>query len=363
MKKISFSNKLLICCLIFISQILAAEETELRPYKLINADKLIVRKIKEEVVTNLKGNVHFFYGETEFYCDFADIFDKQKIVRMHGNVEVFDDSLSLFADEVDYFRETEKIFLEGNVFAQETHIDSTIRTFEADRVEYFRTEREFYAFDNVLSYDQRENIYGECGRLNYYLNENYGYLMLQPALRMHNQDSLSITAEKIEFFRDYDKVVATFDVKTSTAGFDINSDFLLYFAEEDKAVYLGDPFFYSDFADAEAMEFQVYFDQQKIIRAVLIDSCHVKFKTDETKEKRSWLKADRIDFTFNEGRITLCDATSNVDSYFHQEKTAKRDFAVNQSTGNRLLIKMSQDNKIDTIDMFQTVKGMYKFQK
>ena len=43
---------------------LLAEE-ELRPYKLINADKLTITKVEEEYITNLVGNVHFFYGETE----------------------------------------------------------------------------------------------------------------------------------------------------------------------------------------------------------------------------------------------------------------------------------------------------------
>ncbi|RLC54503.1 MAG: hypothetical protein DRH79_00130 [Candidatus Cloacimonadota bacterium] len=363
MMKISIYIRLLFLILFIFCFTLFAEQTDLRPYKLINADKLIVKKVNEEVVTNLIGKVHIFYGDTEFFADTADIFEKQNIARMWGNVQVFDDSLSLYADKIDYFRETEKLYLDGNVFAEEAHVDSTIRTFEADHVEYFRNEREFYALDNVFSYDQRENIQAECGRLNYYLNDGYGYLLVRPQLRLMDQDSLEISAEKIEYFKDYEKVVATFNVETVSGDFKINSDFLLYFADEEKAIYQGNPSFISDFADAIAMEFQIYFGEQKISRAMLLDSCQVKFKTENASEKNSWVSADQIEFDFEDGKITFCDAQFNVASYFHQEKTESRDFTINEATGVRLLINISEGNKIDTIDMHRAVQGMYKFKK
>jgi len=322
-----------------------------------------VQKVDGEIVTNLIGKVHFFYGDTEFFANTADIFEKQNIARLWGNVQVFDDSLSLYADKVDYFRETEKLFLDGNVFAEEAHTDSTIRTFEADHVEYFRNEREFFAVDNVYSYDERENIHGECGKLNYYLNDGYGYLMIQPKMRMIDQDSLSISAEKIEYYKDYKKVVATFNVKTVSGDFDINSDFLLYFADEEKAIYQGNPSFASDFADARAIEFHIYFAEQKMSKAVLKDSCDVRFKTENATEKNSWVTADQIEFGFSDGKISVCDARFNVHSYFHQEKTENRDFIINESTANQLLIYITENNNIDTIDMQKNVQGMYKFKK
>lgn len=363
MKMISIFNKLTFLILLFFCFLLKAEESKLQPYKLINANKLIVQKVNEEIVTNLIGKVHFFYGETEFFADTADLFEKQKIARLWGNVQVFDDTLALYADKVDYFRETEKLLLDGNVFAQESHADSTVRTFEADHVEYFRNEREFYALDNVISFDERENIFGECGKLNYYLNEGYGYLLIQPKMKLVGKDSLEISAEKIEYFKDFEKVVATFNVETVSGEFKLNSDFLLYFADEDKAIYQGNPIFSSDFADAKAIEFQVFFEEQKMTKAVLLDSCDVKFKTENAADKTSWVKADLIEFSLEDGKITFCDAQFNVSSYFYQEKTEKRDFTINEATGTRLLINILEGNKLDTIDMQKAVQGMYKFKK
>ena len=348
---------------LFLSLLLYSEGTELRPYRLINADKLIVRKVDEDYITNLIGNVHFFYGETEFFSDKADLFEQQKMTRLWGNVEVYDDTLSLFADKVDYFRETEKLFLKGDVFVKEVHQDSTVRTFEAERVEYFRIERELFANDNVRSFDERENLHGECGKLSYYMNDGYGYLMKEPVLKRVGEDSLQISAQKIEYLENYEKIIATFDVVTESNEFKITSDFLLYFSKEEKAIYLGEPKFYSDFGDASAVEFQIFFKEQKIETAILRDSCWVYFATEENAEKKSWITSNLMEFHFDMGSIKFCDAQGHVDSYFHQEKTDKRDLAINKATGDRLIITISEDNKIETIDMRQQVHGMYKFHK
>ena len=356
----SFALFLFSVLLTLIFQLNALEE--LRSYKLINADKLIINKMEGEYVTNLFGNVHFFYGETEFYSDKADIFELQKIVRMQGNVKVYEDTLSLIADKVDYFRKTERLLLRGNVLATETHSDSTIRTFEAEEVEYFRNSREFFANENVTTYDERENMYGTCGELKYFMNDGYGYLMKEPILSIADKDTLSISAEKIEYFEDYKKVAATFNVKTFSKDFLMTSDFLLYFADEEKAVYLGEPSFTSDLADAKAIEFRIFFEEQKIKKAILQDSCFVQFSEEEDQPKKSWAIGDLMEFNFEGGNITFCEATGNVISYFQQDSTENRDFSANNAQGEHLIIEMDGQNNIERISMKNKVKGTYKFQ-
>lgn len=355
--------KYMILLLIFLAicNELNPDENELRPYKLINSDKLIINKINGEYITNLIGNVHFFYGETEFFGDKADIFELQKIVRMSGKVKVLEDTLSLLADHVDYFRKKERLFLRGNVLATETHSDSTLRTFEAEEVEYFRNSREFFAWDSVKTYDERENMYGTCGELKYFLNDGYGYLIKQPILSVADKDTLSISAEKIEYFENYKKVAATFNVNTFSEHFTMTSDFLLYFTDEEKAVYLGQPRFTSDLADAKALEFRLFFEEQKIKKAILQDSCYVKFSDAKDKQKNSWVISEQMEFNFKDGNITFCEAKDNVDSYFIQEKTINRDYSANRAVGEYLIIELDSDNKINRISLKDQVKGIYKF--
>jgi lipopolysaccharide export system protein LptA len=348
--------------LIFFCICKLALADELRPYRLINADTLFVQKTATEYISNLIGNVHFFYGETEFFADKADIFEKQKIARLEGNVEVYDDSLSLFAQNVEYQRIREELYLKNDVFLKEDHQDGTIRTFKADSIAYYREQKEINAYGNVMSFDERENISGRCGRLYYFMNEGYGYLIVNPVITMASKDSIQISAEKIEYFEDFEKVVANFNVKTLTENFEINSDFLLFFNRENKALYLGNPRFMSEFADARASEFQVFFDDHKITKATLLDSCFVEFKTEDSAEKNSWVRSREMQFDFQEGRIRTCNASVSVSSYFEQTKSDKTDFAINSATGQRLVIKVDDENKIESIDMRKSVQGLYKFE-
>ncbi|MDN5355041.1 MAG: hypothetical protein PWQ09_1797 [Candidatus Cloacimonadota bacterium] len=337
-------------------------QQELRPYKLINADTLLVQKVAEEYVTTLSGNVHLFYGETEFFTEQAELFEKQKISRMLGNVEVYDDTLSLYADKVEYFRKQEKLALQGDVFVRENHADSTYRTFESERAEYWREKREFYADENVKFYDQREEFHGSCGDLNYFLERNYGYLLQKPVLKVVQADSLQISAEKIEYFEDFKKIVATFNVQTIANDFIINSNFLIYFDDEKKAHFVGQPSFESDFADAWAQEFRVYFQKNKIKKAELQDSCFVKFRTENDKEKLNWIRSDFMELHFQDRKIRLCEAESNVTSKFLQTATAERDFMKNRAAGENLLLYISPENKLEKIELKKNVKGKYTFE-
>lgn len=346
----------------FLFGFLIAQENELRPYQLIHADTLSVQKINDEYVSNLSGNVHFFYGETEFFSDFADVFEKQKIARLRGNVEVYDDTLSLFADHVNYHRKEDKLFLNHNVFVKETHHDSTIRTFKADFVKYYRQEKELYAESNVRTFDERENLHGSCGNLVYYQQENYGYLMQDPILKALGEDTLTVSAQKIEYFDDYQKVVATFDVKTVSNDFTIFSNFLLFFVEEEKAIYQGEPIFESEMAIAKAEEFQIFFNEKKIEKAEFTDSCRVDFKISEDQERNSWVNSHEMTFNFRDGKLEFCDARFEVDSRFFQKKNEEKDYLENLAKGNRLIIEIEEE-KIKNVDLMKSIRGLYKFEK
>ena len=73
-------NKIWIYSLFIVSTLFAQPDfDEVKPYQIINADKVVsTRETNDEYITNLTGDVHFFYGETEFYADLAQIFEKQE---------------------------------------------------------------------------------------------------------------------------------------------------------------------------------------------------------------------------------------------------------------------------------------------
>ncbi len=338
------------------------QTTQDKSYQLINADHLFLNKINNEYVTELLGNVHFFYGEAEFWTDRSILWEKQKIARMEGSVKVKRDTLYLEADTVMYYRMQDKMNLGSHVYAKETHRDKSIRTFRSNQAEYHPQEKKLICWDQVSFYDQKENMNGSCGYFMYQEKDGYGYLIKNPVVYVTGEDSIRITADKMEYFRQFSKLIATFNVRTSTTDYHTTSDFLIYLNHENKAVFSGSPKLYSTFGDAEAVNFYLYFDKRELTRAELQDSCIVHFSEIEGKAPTNWCKANYIKMTFENREIKRFDAEENVSYHFEQEKTDKQDYANNEATGMQLTILFKPDNKVQLMKMHKKIKGKYKFQ-
>lgn len=353
---------LLITAFLMLSFFLEADE--LRPYRLIHADSLHAIKSNDAYVSELNGDVHFFYGDTEFFTDTAHIFEAEKRVLMLGNVHIIEDTLDLTADRVEYFREEEKLKLTGDVLLHETHSDSTWRTFNAHKIEYLLDERDFKAWNNVRLFDSREQVQGKCGYLTYNDENGFGYLKEEPELQFVQNDSISIIAEKMEYYDEYKKIVAIFDVKTVFAEYLLTSDFLIYYAEEEKAFYRGEPQLTSDLFDAEANEVTIYFEENVLKSANLLDSCLVEYKVIETGEKENWVTSDEMEFIFLDEVISECRAYRNIKSdYIQQEDIEnRRDYLENFAGGNSLIMHMDEEGYISIIEMDGNISGRYRFE-
>ena len=70
-----------------------------------------------------------------------------------------------------------------------------------------------------------------------------------------------------------------------------------------------------------------------------------------------------MNFLFENGKLRICKAKKNIDSYFKQDKEKKKDFAINEVNGKDLIVKINSENKIESINLKQEVKGKYKFKK
>ncbi|MEA1971836.1 MAG: LptA/OstA family protein [Candidatus Cloacimonadota bacterium] len=355
-------KKILIISFFLFTVVLIAEEIQkLRPYKLINADSLRMKSINENYVTFLYGNVHFFYGETEFFSNEAQIFEKRKVAKLYGDVKIFDDTLSVYSDETTYLRNKEKLIITGNALFKETHSDSTFRTFETEIFEYDRNKKLIIANQEVRSYDSRKSIHHKSGYLYYEIDNGYGYLMKQPIVYISGKDSLLIKSEKMEFFKDYDKIVASFDVTTQNIDLNIQSDFLVYFSKEERALFTGNPIFHSESANTRSKELTVYFKENDIEQAILRDSSRIDFGNN-SEEKSNWIIADKMNILFVNKKIDICNAKGNVSSFVEESDKNKKKF-INKVKGNKMIVKMQNDNKVKSIEIIENVEGTYFFEQ
>jgi len=311
----------------------------------------------------LWGNVHFYYGKTEFRSNQAFIYDTQKIARLLGNVQVSNDTVQVYADSVSYYRIANLMNMGGRVEIREKKKDGTFSQFNSRYGSYNRTNGNITAWDAVTAHSQKEKSRAACGYAFYDRKQGYGYLLQKPRLWSEGRDTLYIEAEKMEFFDADRKIVATFNVLAQSREYRATSDFLIYFLKEEKAVFVGEPQFTSDFAHADAVEFYLYFKDRALQSTELKDSCQVWFAEERHKPQTNWVKADFIRMNFHEDDLTDFTAENRVTYYYRQDKEEKKDLFVNDASGEYLKALFGEDGKLSKMKMQRQVKGIYRFQK
>jgi lipopolysaccharide assembly outer membrane protein LptD (OstA) len=359
--KVCLTKSIWIGSLILLSlcSLWSAEVTE--QLRLIHSDKLFLSKIQEEQVMELNGKVHFWYGDTEFFCNRALIFDLQKIARLDGKVNVSNDSLSINADSLTYYRIAGDLNAGGKVYITENRKKGPFRWFRSEYMIYNQNKDNLTVWRNVSAYDKEENATANCGYAFWDRKLGYAYMIESPVMHVAKDDTLDIRADKMEYFEEDKKLIATFNVQAMSKDYQTKSDFLIYSLQEDKAIFTGQPKFISEYADAEAKEFSLYFKDRELQRAELADSCRVLFSGQKSKARDNWVRAKYISIDFSEGNITSFRAETSVNYDYTQEEIADKDYFFNSGEGEFLEAMFTPDNKLELMQMRKNIKGTYRF--
>ncbi len=360
MRKNLIGSTLLAAFLILFCQILSAQSGE--TFRLIHSDFLNLSTVQNEQILQLNGRVHFFYGKIEFKSQRAIIWEKQKIVRLFDSVCVSTDTLTLVADSVAYYRIPEQLRLGGNIRVTESKPDGTFRWITSDHALYDKKQNRLTVWDRVRAFDQQEYAYVSCNYAFWDRNQGYAYMVEEPEVSGGSPDTLRIKAGKMEYFEQDRKLIATFNVQTSTNEYQAKSDFLIHFLREEKAVFTGKPVFYSDFATAEAVEFYVYLQNRKIQTAELVDSCRVRFSGERDTKQENWVTASFIKISFQDDKIRHFTAEEMVNYFFVQPPRERRDFFINSASGDYLEANFNDDNKLERMEMRRNIRGKYVFE-
>lgn len=318
-------------------------------------------KLDSGQILELNGNVHFYYGDTQFKSDRALILDGPKIARLSGRVAVSNDSLNLVADSLAYYRIPQILNLGGRVRITQTTAEGNTRWYQGDYGIYDQANDTFTTWSNVRAYDQQENAQSSCGYAFWDRRAGYSYLIESPVVSAGTTDILTVKADKMEFFEQERKLIATFNVDVRSGEYHATSDFLIYFSEEEKAVFIGEPRFDNPIANAEAKEFQIWFKDRKPTQAVLMDSCYVRFSSKEDLPRTNWVKAQNVILNFTGDEIRDFTAENEVSYYFVQDQEGNKDYFINTATGEYLEAKFSEDNELQIMNMRGGIKGSYKF--
>ena len=362
------TRKLSLLCFLFILAFQSyvcetPNQTEPVTYRLINTNQLNINRVNEEYITYLRGDVHFIYAEIEFLADMADIYEIQEYVVLRGNVVIIQDSLSISCNDAQYYHKTEYLRFQGNVVMTETQSDGLIRRVTSNTGMHYRDRGEFILQGNVQGYDERDSFFGQSGYAMYNQQTGYGYMIERPVIWRTEPDSLALFAEKIEYFEDSNRVVASFDVITQNSDIVVKSNFLIYYGDEERIVYIGEPRFFTDNGDGNAELITVYLENNDIKEIQMDGDCFIEFSSENSGVKDNWIRSNNMNLFYQGNIAQEFIATGMVSSFFLQNRQQRRDSMDNNVNGDVLHIFFDDDSNVSELRINQGVRGKYRFQR
>jgi lipopolysaccharide export system protein LptA len=342
-----------------ISLLIAEEGTYF--YTLKNADIVKIDRTENDTIITLTGDVNLIYDEIEFFADNAQVFQSEKRVKCSGKVKAIQDTLEAGANHTHYTHETGELNLYENAYFIESGKEGRLRTVEADTINYYKNRGDLDALGNVVLNELKEEIILHCGALSYDIDEGYGLAKNNPELTLNYEEPLKIYSKQMEFFSQTNKFIATYDVKIAMRDAEAFSRFLIYFRNDNMAVLLGEPEFYSEAADAFAEEFHIFFKEEAIDKLDLKDNSRIYFKNKGQEDKSNYLFATNITLTLIDEKIRQIDAENVTKSFLEQPVSEKSDYFINKLATSFLKVYLDEEEEIEKIISTQDIAGTYKF--
>jgi hypothetical protein len=103
--------------------------------------------------------------------------------------------------------------------------------------------------------------------------------------------------------------------------------------------------------------------ERELVKAELIDSCHIDFAEERLGEKKNKVDADLITLDFLNEQLRKFVAEGTVSYFYQQEETEKKDFMINSATGLYLQANFHEDSKLQNMQMRTNINGKYVFKK
>ena len=359
--KVRLPGKIFILFLIFLFRIHLFAIEESFHYILKNSDIVKIDKVLNDTITTFTGNVFLIYNDIEFFADIVQILQRDKIIKLTGNVQAIDDTLEAGAQLATYFHNKNEILFKKNAYFFENSEQERLKEIQADRIDYFRNIRKVNASGNIFAQDFLENVNITCGQFQYDIKKGYADARNEPILTFQRESILTISSKQMELFVDEKKFTATYNVKIEIKDSYALSRFLIYFQDDNKAVLLGNPQFYSNVSDASAEEFQIFFIEESIDKLYLIENAEMHFKNKGQEEKLNFIYAKKILLDLNNEKLDYMNAEDVDKSQLEQSKTNEDDFYINKLKTKNFEVFFDNDENIEKIIATQGIKGIYKF--
>ncbi|NOQ23401.1 MAG: hypothetical protein GQ565_12250 [Candidatus Aegiribacteria sp.] len=325
-----------------------------------SADRAVSRDTdSKELVIDLIGNVVVTDGEVTVTSDSGTVWQGSGNAVFYSNVTVEADTLAGTSHYLEYLKEVGMITMTGNVMLTDGET-----VLEAGEVVYFRESGKATARENVImtgpAIGRVEGQYALYDR-----NRGSLFITVDPVLRrVEGDDSLIVTADRLEFFPDDNSAEAQGNTSVSMPGMDFysTSEYLKYFGNEDRFELFGSPVLESEDSELSGDWMEILLESSGDPRSVRVEggaSGHF-LDTGVDPPAETWFSSERAFFAFENGEPDSVMLAGSATLRMKSGGEAASRNEMNTVRGNSLRISF-EDGEIVEVIVSGHVTGTYSY--
>ncbi len=310
------------------------------PLRLIHADELRYRKVREEVRQTLRGNVKFQRGATTVTCDRASQILGRDPVTLAGRVHILDSTRALRADTVYFYQKTSRQVASGHV----VHITPTDTT-SADRITYDQPEQKVVSEGRVRVRDRKENTVLTAGFALYLRDRGYGKIYDQPEMVRYDSlmtEIMRVRGDTMELFAGGDTMLVRGRVEIHQKDAVATCGRAFYYRRVQKTVMTEQPEIRLPNRVITGDTVVLFLDDAQLARAEVRGNARASSDAD-TLNPGTWvntLTGAAMTFQFDEGKLVQAVVTNQATSvhYIIEDRKYK---GSNQVSGDRIVVRFA----------------------
>lgn len=338
--------------ILFSGQVIAGS----KGLELIHADRTVGQKVNGEQIRFFEGNIHFRQDTLDMYCDRAFFYPEKNRADFIGNVHIEDGHRDLWADKIEYYPQTKQADCFGNVKIdeQENHLRAKETSFNFESEEAFAREDLF-----IYNKKNRVKVWGQFGH--YKAREKFSEVQSNARLTQLDSsgtDSMTVTAGKLEYFRDPpERALATDSVVIIRGALKASCDSAIVFPERKIAWLKVKPVAWYEDNELTGTTIKLGFDSTGIRTIDVSENGKARNLADSLEGNWNKLLGKHIHMDVLEDKPQVLIASGNATSNYYLEESSS-DPGMNFATADTISVYF-KESQADSIRIVGGAQGTY----
>ncbi len=352
----------------------------------VSANQSVLKKVGEETVLELTGNVKVVHGDVTVTADRGLNFTTQRLTQLFGhvravqnslvmtgeegeyrqledlavvrkNVRIVDEGWEVTCDEVRYSRLKDEAWFLGHVVGK----DST-STLRADRVLYKRGIGLAEAFGSVVITDDTQDLIVRGKHGLFFRNQSEGVIDREPELVSGPNDAepITVVSDTMRVYPDSSRAKAYYRVKIIKGDMITQADSAMLYDDKKRVELYGNPLAKQDNVSMKGDRMVAHYNEDEVFRVDILKSASIveQVRDSLVVGRDSWIRGDSITLYLHDGGVDSVRVRGQAMSEYYPRNPGKVEG--NAIQGDDMFFRMG-DDQVEFVDVKGGAAGTYRY--